>query len=220
MANESVAKRGRAGVRHHFRNELLRLRLWLAPLKHVSTIRRSFIIINHLLFPPLIAICVYIHWLVSFRLNESIDLFIGLGYRIFFEVSVGKIVLVCVADPSYSSWGCDGARWFGGLPKTERIFPWAQFANQLWIGHEPISNGQGFVGIGHAISVPLWMLFVATTAWAIANPFLAARKMEAIRLELGECCFHCGYDLRGIARHCPECGMEIVNWESRKNGPA
>ena len=56
--------------------------------------------------------------------------------------------------------------------------------------------------------LPLWvpaLMFAIAPAWPLSSPYRRRRRRK-----LG-LCLKCGYDLRGSAERCPECGTEFAS---------
>ncbi len=93
---------------------------------------------------------------------------------------------------SVAVWGWPPAVWawkpFSGWQTDWRLF------------HRRSTSGLLRVG------VPLWIptAVVGAALWLMASPLRAYRRRR--RLRQG-CCQTCGYDLRGSAGGCPECGQ-------------
>jgi hypothetical protein len=55
----------------------------------------------------------------------------------------------------------------------------------------------------------LVLIFVVIPAWVVIG-YRAGRRRQA-RIRSGICA-NCGYDVRGIADRCPECGEQITRY--------
>jgi hypothetical protein len=99
--------------------------------------------------------------------------------------------------------------WLASHPATS-----VNFSDCSWRKHDRIdattSAGEielNYRGIDRELTVPLWILFVASLLLPAVN--LVANAIRQRGLKRAGCCTGCGYDVRATPRRCPECGTKI-----------
>jgi hypothetical protein len=107
------------------------------------------------------------------------------------------------------SWNIDDLNWAGSPITTRSAAPFS-FDNQqvyfvnphhvagVWYDHE--------VGAicRDTICIPQWL--IAAAALVFPGAWFSKRLGSRRRIEPGNRCHHCGYDLRATPDRCPECG--------------
>jgi hypothetical protein len=81
---------------------------------------------------------------------------------------------------------------------------WSQYHNMtlLWEPNAP-EKRFGIPGNDRFLSIPLWLVFLATAILPLGWAFRWHRMRTTLAMG---CCQICGYDLRATPDRCPECG--------------